>query len=146
MTIHSKIPTEFEPKRPYRFHIIFPEFIEIQPFYVKELSKLSYNFKTKEYNDLTFSLYDFIGHNISEKLVTSLINTRKKTIRINVQSLDPVGVVIESFEIVGELFELDLGTYNYSLHDELSLIKLTIKPKDILFKWLEIWVILKNIH
>ncbi|MFW6246941.1 MAG: hypothetical protein ACOC22_02065 [bacterium] len=134
MTIHSKIQAEFEPKRPCRFQVIFPEIMEIQPFYVKELSKLSFNFRTKEYDDLTFSLYDVIGHNLTEKLVTSLVNTRKKIITINIQSLDPVGDIIESFGIIGDLLEVDLGTYSYGLQDELSIIKLIIKPNDILFK------------
>jgi len=131
MEVTSKIPMEFEPKRPHRFLVYFPEIMEIDNFLIKGLSKLSYNFKLDEYDDLTFIIYDVIGENLTAKIVETLINTRKHIIRIEIASLDPVGIEIERFEIVGNLLDVDLGTYDYDYQDELSFIKIKIKPSDI---------------
>jgi hypothetical protein len=128
-----RTPMEFEPKRPHRFIVLFPETMEIKPLYVKGLSKLSYDFRKKEWNVLSLTLYDIIGEEISQKLVETLVNTRKKILRFKIQSLDPTGVVVETFEVIGDLVELDLGTYDYKLENELHLIKIEIKPNDIIF-------------
>ena len=133
MEVTSKIPIEFEPKRPHRFIILFPETMGIKPFYIKGLSKLSYDFRKKEWDVLSLTLYDIIGEEISQKLVESLVNTRKKILRFKIQSLDPTGVVVETFEVIGDLVELDLGTYAYDLKDELHFLKIGVKPNDIIF-------------
>ena len=127
-----KTPIDFETKRRYRFLAVFPKEMEIEPHYVKGLSKLSYDFIKKEWDVLSFTLYDIIGEEISKKLVETLVNTRKKLIRIKIQSLDPTGIAVETFEIIGDLVELDLGTYSYD-SDEIHLLKISIKPNDIIF-------------
>lgn len=128
-----KIPVEFEPKRTYRFVIEFPKSMEIEPFAINGMSKLQYNFQSEEWDDVEIEIYDVVGQNNSQKITESLVNGRLKKFNFKLLCLDPVGIEFERFKIHSTLISANLGTYIYDNSDELSYIKLVIKPTYIEF-------------
>lgn len=118
----------FEPKRPYRFTIEFPQTMEINSSHIKGMSKLEYNFPKGEWEELIISVHDLIGHNNTQKLIESLVYNGRKRFNFMLNCLDPTGVPYESYKICSDLISLNVGTYSYDCKDEINIIKLIVKP------------------
>jgi hypothetical protein len=127
--------TEFahlEPKLNNRYSVEFPENFKIPTYLVCSvtLPKLIDN---SEWSVLSFSLYDFISPSTSQMIMDVIRNMnadfdKGKIYELKINSLDPVGVVIEKWSIQFSKFkDVDFGNYSYS-DDNLKKITIHIKP------------------
>ena len=124
----------YEYKKRFRFNIEFPKSMEIEPFMIKEISNLRYNFQNREWDDIIIEIYEIIGFNVSEKLIKTLINDNQNYFNFELSYLNPTGVEYERFKIYSKLMSIDLGASSYSKNnctDTTSQIKLKIKPTRI---------------
>jgi hypothetical protein len=125
--------TYYEPKRPNRFLLLFPDDFDIPPHVVSTTVRPSATFVNGrvEWQEIEIVLKDPIGPSMAERInelflrIGSHYANRDFTYRI--QMLDPTGVVIEEWLITGLITRIDFGVLDYS-SEELMEITLSIKP------------------
>lgn len=123
----------YEPKRPNRFLIIFPEEFEIPQYLVKSTIRpsVTVNNGFMQWEDIEITFIDPVSPSTAQILhelflrVESLFFNRPFQYRL--QMLGPVGDVVEEWTILGSMTQIDFGNLNYD-SDELMEIKLTIRP------------------
>jgi hypothetical protein len=123
----------YEPKRPNRFMLLFPDEFEIPHQVVKTTVRPSVTFNNGrvEWEDIEIIFRDPIGPSMAERMhelflrVGSSYTNREFEYRI--QLLGPVGDLVEEWVIRGFVSRIDFGELDYS-SDELMDIKLTIRP------------------
>jgi len=125
-----------EPMRRNRFSLRFDEHFNIPEFAVQRADLPHYNLQNMSWEEMSIDIIDLYGHGISTS--SSMINLidyckdRKlngelEMFTIRMSSLDPTGVVIETFVIVVESVKVNFGELDYSSSD-VRYITLTIKP------------------
>lgn len=123
----------YEPKRPNRFILKFPDDFNIPDYFVSTTVRPSANLNNGvvEWADIEITLRDPIGPSMAERIhelflrVGSPYTDREFEYRI--QLLGPVGDLVEEWIIRGFVSQIDFGVLDYS-SDELMDIKVTIKP------------------
>ncbi len=123
----------YEPKRPNRFILLFPDEFQIPHQVVKTSVRPSATFNngTVEWEEIEIVLRDPIGPSMAQRMhelflrVGSSFTNREFEYRI--QMLGPVGDIVEEWFITGFVSRIDFGELDYS-SDELMDIKLIIKP------------------
>ena len=123
----------YEPKRPNRFVLKFPDDFEIPEYFISTSNRPSATLNNGriEWQDIEVVLRDPIGPSMTERIhelflrVGSAYTNREFEYRI--QMLGPVGDLVEEWFINGFVTQIDFGQLDYS-SDEMMGIKLTIKP------------------
>lgn len=121
----------YEPKKKNRFIVtIVNEHVDIASWTTHKANKPIYSFETSSWEDITIELVDPIGPSTSEKVYEQIV-LKHKNCGINEYSLrfdmiDPVGVVVESWIVLGKFLNVDFGMMDYSC-DEISTVKLKFK-------------------
>lgn len=139
-TLVCKVPVLLEIKRENRFIVEFPKEFDIESWLVRSISRP--HFKNNKWENIEMTFMDPIGPSTSERLF-KLINKYKKKglfsflkkdiFTFQIQSLDPVGQVVETWSVdVKELVSVDFGKYDYGVKDEdsLQIIKMILKPSN----------------
>lgn len=126
-----EMPVHYEPKRKNRF-IVKLENYDIPEWVVHRANKPKYIFG-KGWDEMVIELRDPIGPSTSqtlyEQLVAPALGEDLGEQKITYQMLDPVGVVVENWEIIGYYKEIDFGFGDYS-KNELSIITVTFIPRE----------------
>lgn len=123
-----------EMKRTRLFTIEYPEILGLNnsTTTTHKASRPKYNFKRDEWADMNFVLYDLILPSTSKSIMDGLSALKiksDKTITINICILDPSGVTIEKWNVIGEILEVDFGGLDYS-EDKLLNVNINFKVKD----------------
>lgn len=112
----------YEPKKENRFFLKFPEELGIKNYFVSEFNRPVYNLNNY---DVTFDpfkvvLYDPIGPSTTQ-IVMDLI--RKKPIfNCKIEMLDPVGTVVEEWEILNcKITKVDFGVLSYKSNEPVKI-------------------------
>lgn len=123
----------YEPKRPNRFMLLFPEEFEIPHQFVKTTVRPSVRINNGrvEWEDIEIVLKDPIGPSTAERIHELFLrvgsNYTNRGFDYRIQLLGPVGDIVEEWLISGFISRIDFGKLDYS-SDELMDIKLYIKP------------------
>jgi len=119
-------PIGLEPKRENRFIV---EFVgtEIEAYSLCKTQRPVYNLEGG-WEDMTFELLDLIGPSTSKQVYDGIIAKSKKDCDVIIKMLDPTGVEVEKWFIIGDYTSVDFGVLDYS-SDALSKIKITLKVK-----------------
>lgn len=109
-------PTLYEPKRNNRFILRFGNGENIQDWMIRSVTRPSGTYNHVNglftWSDLEVTLMDSIGPSTSRGLM-EILRTGEE-MEFNMEMLDPTGVVIESWLIVGFISQFDFGTLAYS--------------------------------
>ncbi len=135
------VPIQQEPKRNNRFIVEFPEIFQIESFLVQNSTKPTLILKNSKYHwkNIDIEFIDVIGPSTTRcimNMVEFYKNNKKKWFQkkrnilfeFNLKLLDPVGVVIEHWQIqVEQLLMADFGHCDY--HDDgIQKCKIRLKP------------------
>ena len=148
------MPTPFEPKRKNRFILRFPSSLGINEWYVTSSKRPTAKINSVEipflntstyvagrftWDEITVQFKDPIGPSAMQALMEWFrLHAESVTgrmgyasgykINLELEMLDPTGVVIEKWELQGcFITNLNGGDLNYS-QDELATIDVTIRP------------------
>lgn len=130
---HFPINNIFEFHRPQRFDVKFPSHWDINEAVVKEVSAL--NFNDNHWDDITIKLYDTIAPNAAIRISSLLHTIGNNGINeiINLQRIDPTGVVIETLDIhISCIKSFDFGNLSYD-SDDINMLSIILVVEDILF-------------
>ena len=148
----------FEPKRNNRFILTLPEKMGIPIYMVKSASRPSVrmNKGIAVWESMEFSFYDPIGPSTTQKLwdlylaITDgdfkgivhdeILNSIKEELKdikdgfdVNLKLLDPTGVTVEEWELIGcKIERINFGTLDYSDNSVVE-PRMTIKPTNVRF-------------
>ena len=123
---------QLEPKLNHRYSVEFPEDFKIPPYVINSVTLPKLKNPT-EWDVLTFTLYDFISPSTSQSVmdIVRKMNAdfdKGKIYELSINSLDPVGHVIEKWTIKFSKFKtVDFGHYTY-IDDKIKTITIKIKP------------------
>ena len=129
--LFTPFPVEYEPKRKNRFLVtIEDEHVDIMPWVMHKAEIPVYSFETSSWEDITIEINDPIGPSTSQ-IVYEQIVLKHKNCGINeyglkFDMLDPVGVTVESWRVLGRFINADFGELDYS-SDDISTVKLKFK-------------------
>lgn len=131
-----KEKTKYEPKQRNRFMVEFPKEFGIEPWYVNTASRPKY-YESK-WGDMEVTFIDMVGISSSKGLfkLIQTVSELKKVIPTGLPlftykliSLDPTGVVIETWEIgVSEILSVNFGEDLDYGSEELQRPKLVMRP------------------
>lgn len=127
-------PTIFEPMRKNRFLAVFPEDFGIHPILVRSIilpeTKIVETYESSyfsrirttgrvEISDCVMKLIPPCGEGLLKKLVDyqtlQSVELRKRNFDFNVQMLDPTGMVIEEYKMLGSVLkEIRVETLDYA--------------------------------
>ena len=118
-------PIMYEPKRNNRFILRFGNEDSIESWMVRSVTRPSGNYTNGQFSwaDLEITLLDSIGPSTSQNLMETL-RTNHEQMEFNLEMLDPTGVVVESWQILGFISQFDFGMLSYS---DPGLTQITIK-------------------
>lgn len=128
----------YEPKWANRFLVTLPECFDIPDWVVASITKPK--LKKGKWKNIKITFYDPIGPSTSQRLfhyVSGKGLTEKIDIPFDfqIESLDPIGVVIEKWTItVKEIVLIDFGDLRYD-KDELQKPKLVLKPANCILNY-----------
>jgi len=128
----SKNPIPFEPKFENRFIVTLPKKFGIDPYFVQSMNRPTYNLKKKSWENIKIEFVDPIGPSVSDKLF-DLCQKKVKKFDIEVKTLDPTGVSIETWSIKDcKIVEIDFGNWKYykiKEKDTIIIPAMTVNPK-----------------
>jgi hypothetical protein len=142
----APIPIEQEPKKVNRFLLEFPKDIAIETFVIQKAARPCMTLKNGKYvwHNLNIEMLDCIGpstsrpvmewikehktENIFERILMFLkIKKAKYKKDLVLKSLDPTGVEIEQWNLIGcEIKKADFGVLDYA-KDDIMTVKLELK-------------------
>lgn len=107
----------YEPKRNNRFIVTFPEEFGIKNFVVKSLNRPTCHILEDysiSWNNISFVFYDPISPSTTQVLMEN-VRTKKifQTINVLLEILDPVGIVVEKWNIKGKFKYFNFGELDY---------------------------------
>ena len=120
------MPVPYEPKQTNRFVVIFPDEFEISPYVIFKVSPIIMIGMSMKAEPIVFSMYDAITPSTSAAINEGLRKLRKsdnKTIKIKINSIGPVGDVVEEWILDGCITHVDFGNYDWNV-DEKRIITL----------------------
>lgn len=123
-------PIQLEPIHSNRFYLIFPKEFELEPYCVKKMSEIKFDFKSG-WKDIVISIQDVIGLEITKRISENVVGGQQGTFIL--EKLDPTGVCIEKIKINSKLIYINYGDFNYS-SDKLNVIKIKIRPISIIIE------------
>ncbi len=150
----TKMPFPYEPKKKNRFILRFPDSLGINEWFVQSASRPKITIKSNdipflntkryvagmyEWNPITVKLLDPIGPSAAQAMMEWVrLHAEEVTGRmgyaagykkdIELEMLDPTGVVIEKWLLIGTfLTNVDFGSLSYD-DDKLADIKATLRP------------------
>ena len=134
------IPPPYEPMKKNRFIVLFPEGMGVDSYTISSASRPSFTMKKPTFwskligkdlqvlNPTRIVFRDVIGVGLSG-VVKKLMNL--KTFDYNIQMIDPLGAVVETFEYIGcKVVSTDMGNLDYS-NDSLCEIIVTIQATKV---------------
>jgi hypothetical protein len=128
MVEHFKSPMAYEPFRPNRWILSFPDDFNLPEYCVNKVSKLKHYSEGKgSWRKLTITLYDIMGVTVTKNL---LDNLNHAPIRVTLKKLDPTGVSVETIEIFSKTVDINFGEFDYA-SDGISKIKVILKPTKV---------------
>ena len=147
-TLFSKMPFPYEPKFNNRFIVKFNNEILLPSWVFKNITRPSIKLIEKKifgitykreykWNDIEFEIYDPIGPSSAQTIHFELLNLDKpfKTFNFELYLLDPTGVNIEKWDIIGcAIKSIDYGNLDYK-NNAITTIKVKITPKDIKLRY-----------
>jgi hypothetical protein len=116
----NKFFEPFEPKKENRFLVKFPEPFKIPQYVIHKANRPSFSiteYGTIIWKNITFSLYDPISPSTSGAIMEGLKELRKKDsqkLTIEIEILDPTGNVVESWNIHGNIDNINFGILDWS--------------------------------
>ena len=123
---------EFEPKKNNLFFVLFPESFGIQKWVVRYVTRPAYDFESQKWGDMELNFIDPIEPSTTKCLFDLIKDFKgkkgKPLFKFNIQSLDPVGTVVEEWEIgVKKVLGVDFG---YSCYEdgEVQSITMALRP------------------
>lgn len=149
-----RMPTQYEPKRKNRFILTFNTPLGLNSWYVESTSRPSIDISKKEIKFLNTETYvsgsfkwNEIGIKFRDPIGPSAAQAVMEWVRLHAESvtgrmgyaagykqnltlemLDPTGVAVEKWELIGCLItKASFGDVGYG-SDELAMIDLTIQP------------------
>lgn len=134
----KKLPTPYEPKRVNRWVLtmltptsdklknkLLPEWVISET--CRPRFKKTWIFGNLKPDIIYISMSDPIGPSTSQIIYDLMVHGYK--LDYNLEMLDPVGLVVEKWEIRGcEILEVDFGTLDYGC-DSIARCTLLLKPK-----------------
>ena len=121
-------PMTFEPFRPNRWVLNFPNDFDLPEYCVNKVSKLKHYSEGKGgWKKMTITLLDIIGVEATKKL---LANLNEIPLKVRLKKLDPTGAVIETIDIFSKKINIDFGEFDYAC-DDLGKIKIAIFPTKV---------------
>ena len=133
----GQMPIHYEPKRQNRFILEFPTEMGIQVWMVRGVTKPSYSIDLHggHWNDVVVELYDPIGPSTSRIMYEWLMgNNNNGNLFFTLSSLDPTGVIVEKWQIIGNIVSYDFGEYNMA-DDGVCYIQIVIHPTTCLLEF-----------
>ena len=143
ISLLSSMPFPYEPKFNNRFIVNFEKytlpswvFKNITRPSIKLIEKKIFGFTYKreyKWDDIEFEVYDPIGPSSAQTIHFQLLNLKKpfKSFNFELYLLDPTGVNIEKWDIIGcTIKSINYGRLEYK-DDSISTIKVKITPKNI---------------
>ena len=139
----NPIGATYEPKKKNRFIVTFPSHYNIQQWVIKEACRPMMFFEVKKFlgiqyskkikwKPMTFILNDPIGPSTSQSLIIMARDYLTTPFNINIEMLDPTGVVVEKWDIINATIDsIDFGVLDVSL-DELATCKLTVNVPEVI--------------
>jgi len=133
------VPIEQEPKRNNRFIVILPPEFGIESYFIQKINrpKISFTQNKYEWANIELELFDVIGPSTTKAIYKIIdfcqehknLNVKENFLfSLSIQSLDPVGCVVEEWVIdIKEILNIDFGDCDYS-NDDVQKIKILIKP------------------
>ena len=132
---HYEMSVQYEPARRNRFEVSFPEKYDIKPWVVHtcETPRVNFDYDQPSWGPIKIELIDLIAPNTTKK-VLNLCETFERPMTVKIKTLDPTGVVIETWVItVSKILHADFGKFDYS-DNGLKLITIILQPKNCVLK------------
>jgi len=107
----------YEPKTENRFIVTFPKEFDITPTVIFKVSPIIVNGSYTKTQPVVFSMYDPVTPSTSQSINEGLRYLRgqdDKTLEIKIQSLGPVGDVVEEWLLYGVIELVDFGVYDWN--------------------------------
>lgn len=133
------VPQNFEPKLKNRFLVIFPEVLNVKPYYVSEVRLPSTEVKTGLFGQRSYLTSSFeikMIDRVSEPKL-GLFHAWFKdytTFDLSIEQLDAQNIVIQKIELKGcNITQIDCDAMSYNSKDNMTYnYKLTISPNDMI--------------
>ncbi len=124
-----------EPKLSNRFVIEFDSnVLDIESWLVQTLTLPK--FKKDKWENMTFTFLDTIQYSSTEALcnfIKKLQIDKEMELNFTVKILDPVGEIVETWNIVSDFDSVDFGDLSYD-KSKLRTLFLTVSPKICLYE------------
>jgi hypothetical protein len=128
MEKNFKMPMMYEPHRPNRWLLRFPDDFDLPEYCVNKVSNLKHYSNGKgSWKPITITLFDIIGVYATKKLIKNLNHI---PLMVQLEKLDPIGVCVEKISIFAKEVDIDFGEFDYAC-DDLSKIKIKIIPTKV---------------
>lgn len=118
--------TQYEPKRKNTFMVIFPDSFEIESWKINNLKGPVYNMKIRKWEEITIEFKDPVGPSTSKSLY-KIIEQGIDEISFTIEMLNPTGIVVEKWKILGFIDKINFDELNYSIDDSLK-PTMTVQP------------------
>jgi len=119
-----KMPIPYEPMKKNRWILKFSEpFSKIQIWWLSKASRPSYNTLDETWDDMVIVLRDPIGESTSKIILDGLAKIKNSNYEINLEleMLDPTGVVIEKWNVNGIIAKVNFGELDYIMDESVDI-------------------------
>lgn len=113
-----------EPKKDNRFVVEFAG-TTIELWTVTKADRPTYTLEGG-WDDISFELIDLISPSTSKKVFDEIIGKDMRDCTIFLKMLDPTGVTVETWKLVGDYLSVDFGAGDY-YKDEISKINIKFR-------------------
>ena len=131
------IPSFQEPKRPYRFFVVFPDYCNIESYVVQRIKmpKLKPIKKGKvvyyAWTNMEIRLIEIIGRSASAVLIEAFANKPvSQLFTFEIHHLDPCGLMIDKWTVTSDILNVDFGNLDYA-DDSLLTTKLKLAVSSV---------------